>query len=142
MTDLISTLSTPLNTVETTFRFWCLYRYLVHELGNTSSRYSMGEGPPIKAGQPEPSLHLEIACGNHHIYEDLNESSLARPGRSQQLEIPLSLNSKRAACFSSPAGFSSSTGFFTRRGDFKARKDSIVRLIFCKCKDFTNPPDF
>jgi hypothetical protein len=102
----------------------------------TSSRYSTGEGSPIKAGQPEPSLHLETACENHHIYEDLNKSSSARPGRSQQLEIPPSLNSKQAACFSSP------TGFFTRRGDFNARKDSIVRLIFCKRKDFTNPPDF
>jgi hypothetical protein len=31
-----------------------------------------------------------------HIYEDLNESSSASPGGSQQLEIPLSPNSKRA----------------------------------------------
>jgi hypothetical protein len=34
-----------------------------------------------------------------HIYEDLNESSSASPGGSQQLEIPPSLNSKRAANF-------------------------------------------
>jgi hypothetical protein len=33
-------------------------------------------------------------------------------------------------------------GFFTRRGDFNARKDSITRLIFCRRKDFVNPPDF
>jgi hypothetical protein len=32
-----------------------------------------------------------------HIYEDLNESSSASPGGSQQLEIPPSLNRKRAA---------------------------------------------
>jgi hypothetical protein len=107
-----------------------------------------GKGLPIKAGQPEPSLHLETACEIHHIYEDLNESSSVRPGRSQKLEIPPSLNSKQAACFSSPAGFSSDAGFsskrgfFARRGDFNARKDSIVRLIFCKRKDFINPPDF
>jgi hypothetical protein len=101
-----------------------------------------GKGPPIKAGQPEPSPHLETACEIHHIYEDLNESSSARPGRSQQLEIPPSLNSKQVACFSSPAGFSSDAGFFTRRRDFNSRKDSIVRLIFCKRKDFSNPPDF
>ncbi len=31
-----------------------------------------------------------------HIYEDLNESSSASPGGSQQLEIPPSPNSKRA----------------------------------------------
>ncbi len=32
-----------------------------------------------------------------HIYEDLNKSSSASPGGSQQLEIPPSPNSKRAA---------------------------------------------
>jgi hypothetical protein len=91
---------------------------------------------------------LGTVCEIHHIYEDLNESSSATPGRSQQLEIPLSLNNKQAACFSSPAGFfsdagfSSKRGFFARRGDFNARKDSIVCLIFCKRKDFINPPDF
>jgi hypothetical protein len=107
-----------------------------------------GKGPPIKAGQPEPSLHLGTACEIHHIYKDLNESSSARPGRSQQLEIPASLNSKQVTCFSSPTGFSSDAGFsskrefFARCWDFNARKDSIVRLIFCKGKDFINPPDF
>ncbi len=34
-----------------------------------------GKGPPIKAGRPEPSPHLETACEIHHIYEDMNESS-------------------------------------------------------------------
>ncbi len=37
--------------------------------------------------------HLETICEIHHIYKDLNESSSARPGRSQQLEITPSLNS-------------------------------------------------
>jgi hypothetical protein len=84
-----------------------------------------------------------------HIYEDLNESSSAIPGGSQQLEIPPSLNSKWAA------SFFQSCWFFTRRGDFNTRQDSIVRLFFCKapifCKSawffgnrqyFSNPPDF
>jgi hypothetical protein len=31
-----------------------------------------GRGPPIKAGQPEPSLHLETTCEIHHIYEEQN----------------------------------------------------------------------
>jgi hypothetical protein len=31
-----------------------------------------GKGPPIEAGQPEPSSHLETTCEIHHIYEDLN----------------------------------------------------------------------
>jgi hypothetical protein len=61
-----------------------------------NSQYGTGERVPIKAGQPKPYLHLETTCGNHHIYEDLNKSSSARPGRSQQLEIPTSLNSKAA----------------------------------------------
>ncbi len=84
-----------------------------------------------------------------HIYEDLNESSSASPGGSQQLEIPPSLNSKRAA------NFFQIRWVFTRRGDFNARQDSIVRLYFCKtptfCKSanifmrrqhFGNPPIF
>ncbi len=84
-----------------------------------------------------------------HIYEDLNESSSASPGGSQQLEIPPSINSKRAA------SFFQFHRFFTRRGDFNARQDSIVCLFFCEtptfCKSacfsvrrqyFPNPPDF
>jgi hypothetical protein len=62
-----------------------------------------------------------------HIYDDLNESSSASPGGSQQLEIPPSLNSKRAA------------NFFQIRcqhGDFNTRQDSIVRLFFCKAPTF------
>ncbi len=65
-----------------------------------------------------------------HIYEDLNESSSARPGGSQQLEIPPSRNSKQAA------SFFRSHWFFTRRGDFNARQDFIVRLFFCKAPRF------
>ncbi len=63
--------------------------------------------------------HLETTWEIHHIYEEQNESSSARPGRSQQLEIPPSLNSKQAACFSSfasiytNAGFSPGTGIST-----------------------------
>jgi hypothetical protein len=65
-----------------------------------------------------------------HIYEDLNESSSASPGGSQQLEIPPSLNTKRAA------SFFQFRWFFTRREDFKARQDSIVRLFFCSVPIF------
>jgi hypothetical protein len=62
---------------------------------------STGETPPIKAVRPEPSDHLRSTCtrGNT-IYEDLNESSSARLGESQQLEILPSPNSKRAQNFS------------------------------------------
>ncbi len=65
-----------------------------------------------------------------HIYEDLNESSSASPGGSQQLEILPSLNSKRAASILQSRWFS------TRRGDFNARQDSIVRLFFCEAPIF------
>jgi len=45
-----------------------------------------------------------------HIYEDLNESSSARPGGSQQLGIPPSPNSKRTPNFSAD--------ILARRGNF------------------------
>jgi hypothetical protein len=38
----------------------------------TNSRYSTGESPPIKAGQPELPPHLETTCEIHHINEEQN----------------------------------------------------------------------
>ncbi len=69
-----------------------------------------------------------------HIYEDLNESSSASPGGSQQLEIPPSPNSKQAANLF--------RWYFSRRGDFNARQDSIVRLYFGGRQYFVYPPIF
>jgi hypothetical protein len=46
-------------------------------VGRYKQPVQYGKGLPIKAGQPEPSLHLETACETHHIYEDLNKSSSA-----------------------------------------------------------------
>jgi hypothetical protein len=100
-----------------------------------------GKEPPIKAGQPEPSPHLEIACEIHHIYEDLNESSSARPGRSQQLEILPSLNSKQADCFSSPAGISSDAGFSPGTGISTPAK-ILSSPDFQQTQGFLNPPVF
>jgi hypothetical protein len=40
--------------------------------GRYKQQVQYGRGPPIKAGQPEPSSHLETACEIQHIYEDLN----------------------------------------------------------------------
>jgi hypothetical protein len=48
---------------------------------------------------------------NQHIYEDLNQSSSARLGGSQQLEILPSPNSKRAPGFSAQ--------ILDRRGNFR-----------------------
>jgi hypothetical protein len=45
------------------------------------------------------AVHLSLwvyMSENQHIYEDLNESSSARPGGSQQQEIQPSLNNKAA----------------------------------------------
>jgi hypothetical protein len=33
----------------------------------------MGESPPIKAGQKEPTLHLETTCWRFNINEEENE---------------------------------------------------------------------
>jgi hypothetical protein len=67
----------------------------------TTGRYSLGETPPTKAEWPEPSDHLRSTCLRiNTIYEDLNKSSSARLGGSQQLEILPSLNSRRAPYFS------------------------------------------
>ncbi len=81
--------------------------------GGRYNQYGTGESPPIKAGQLESYLHLGTVLDIHHIYEDLNESSSARPGGSQQLEIPPSLNSKQVACFSASAGFSMAAGILS-----------------------------
>ncbi len=79
------------------------------------------------------AVHLSLGVcmrERQHIYEDLNDSSSASPGGSQQLEIPLSPNSKRAS------NFFQIHWYFTRRGDFNARQDSIVRLYFCQTPTF------
>ncbi len=122
------------------------FDFLIHFTcrAGTSSRYSTGEIPPNKAGEPGLCMRLR-----QHIYEDLNESSSASPEGSQQLEIPPSPNSKRAA------NFFQIRWFFTRRGHFNTRQDSIVRLYFCetltfykpayfsvRCQYFPNPPIF
>ncbi len=71
---------------------------------------------------------------NQHIYEDLNESSSARPGGSQQWKILPSPNSKRAPNFSAQ--------ILTRRWDFKVRHSSIVRLNFTRPINSVYPPKF
>ncbi len=64
---------------------------------NTTGRCSTGETPPIKAERSEPSDHLRSTwTRGDTTYEDLNESSSARLGGSQQLEILPSPKSKKA----------------------------------------------
>ncbi len=67
-----------------------------------SGRYKQ----PVQYGRDSAHKSRAVLAGlslgvcmreRHHIYEDLNESFSASPGGSQQLEIPPSPNSKRAA---------------------------------------------
>ncbi len=60
----------------------------------TISRYSMGESPPIKAGLKELIPHLESTCTRFNTSARKRTRSSAGPERSQQLQIPPSLNSK------------------------------------------------
>ncbi len=87
----------------------------------TSSRYSTGESPPIKAGHWGTIPHLETTCSRFNTSMRRRTCSLAGPGRSQQLEILPSLNSKEF--FSGPPTFLLRQHFhghwyFTRRKDF------------------------
>jgi hypothetical protein len=72
-----------------------------------------------------------------HIYEDLDKSSSARQGGSQQLEILPSPNSKRAPNFS--AQILTRRRNLPRRGDFNVRHSSIVRLNFYQAHKFCIP---
>ncbi len=77
------------------------YAEIFTSRAGTTGQYSTGETPPIKAEGSEPSDHLRSTCTRiNTIYEDLNESSSAKLGGSQQLEILPSPNSKRAPDFS------------------------------------------
>jgi hypothetical protein len=95
-----------------------------------------GKGPPIKAGHPELSPHLETICEIHHIYEDLNvlishtreKSAAGNSAKPKQYAGRLLFQFRQLFY---------KRGFFTRRSDFNARKDSIVRLFFSKRKDFS-----
>jgi hypothetical protein len=98
-------------------------------------QYGTGSAHKSRAAWAVSSLGICMR-ERQHIYEDLNESSSASPGGSQQLEIPPSLNSKRTA------NFFQFRWFFTWRGDFNARQDSIDRLFSARRQHFVNPPIF
>ncbi len=77
---------------------------------------------------------------NQHIYEDLNESSSARPGGSQQLEILPSPNRKRTPNFS--------TQILARRRNFTSAEISTSAIVLSYVWIFTRrlnsvyPPKF
>ncbi len=108
---------------------WASAEILTSRAG-TTGRYSTGETPPIKAERPGPSDHFRSTCTRvNTIYEDLNESSSARLGGSQQLEILPITNSKRAHNFPAwvliGAEILEAQQFCWRR-DFNVRLSSIA----------------
>jgi hypothetical protein len=124
--------------------------YILACRAGTSSRYSTGETPPIKAGQPGLCSHLGTAWERGNISTRIWTRAL----QPAQEEVS-SWRFPQAQTVSGPPTFSRSADFFSRRGDFNARQDSIVRLYFCKtpifCKSvylsvrrqyFPNPPIF
>ncbi len=90
------------------------------------SRYSTGEGPPIKAGQPEPSSHLATTCENHHINEEQN---VLISGTREKSAVGDSAEQAGSLLFQL-------CQYFTRRGDFNGRKDFTIGLISFTPKDF------
>jgi hypothetical protein len=119
---------------------------------------------PVQYGRV--SAHKSWALGNHssfgdymfeihHINEEenvLNEEEnmlISGTRRSQQLEIPLSLNSKQPACFSSSAGISIATGISPGARilpsawfSLAARISSFFAMIFGIRHDFHLHRDF
>ncbi len=73
---------------------------------------------------------------NQHIYEDLNESSSARLGGSQQQEIPPSLNSK-AAWFSAGANILDTRQYFGHPPIFW----TLAKILGIR-QNFRHPPEF
>ncbi len=100
--------------------------YILACWAGTSSWYSTGGTPPIKAGRLKLCFHL----GSTWQRGNISTSSSASPGGSQQLEIPLSPNSKRAA------NIFQISWYFSRRRDFNVPQDSIGRLYFYQTPTF------
>jgi hypothetical protein len=61
---------------------------------SVAGRYSTGESPPIEAGHLELLPHLESTCTQFNTSTTKRKRPSAGPERSQQLQIPPSLNRK------------------------------------------------
>ncbi len=103
--------------------------YILACPAGTTSRYSTGETPPIKAERPRLWSHLGSTClrGN---------TSTRIWTRTVQEEVS-SWRFRRAQIVSGPPNFSAD--IFARRGDFNARQDSIVRLYSYQTPTFCIP---
>ncbi len=125
----------------------CAAAWLLDTRGNfdRSCRYNQpvqyGRDAAHKSRAAWAFRSLEVYMSEiQHIYEDLNESSSARPGGSQQWKILPSPNSKRAPNFS--AQIMTRRRNLPRRGDFNVRHSSIVGLNFTRCINSVYPPKF
>jgi hypothetical protein len=82
-----------------------------------SGQYSTGESPPIKAGHRKLPPHLESTCTRFNTSSRRRTRPSAGPERSQQLQIPPSLNSKAILQ--------------------RVRLLFLLRQHFCRCQHFS-----
>ncbi len=61
--------------------------------------------------QYQQKENVLISPSEENVLISKEKELISQTGRSQQLEIPPSLNSKQAACFSSSASFPTNEGF-------------------------------
>jgi hypothetical protein len=104
----------------------------------TTSRYSMGETPPIKAERPELGFHLGSTC----LRGSISTRILTRALQPDQEEVS-SWGFRRAQIVSGrqtfPPIFWLDAGILARRGDFNARQGPIVRPYFYQAPIFCIP---
>ncbi len=120
-------------------RIWTPVWILACRAG-TTSRYSTGETPPIKAERPELGSHLWSTClrGNtsmriwtRALQPDQEEVSSCRFCRAQIV----------SGCQTFPPIFWLCAEIFAMRRDFNARQGSIVRLYFYQTPIFCIPSE-
>ncbi len=122
-------------------KFWTLTEILTGRAG-TTSRYSTGETPPIKAEWPEPSDHSRSTC----LRGNTSTRIWTRALQPDQEEVS-SWGFCQAQIVSGgqtfPPIFWLGAGILPRRGDFNARHSPIVRLnVFTRRLYFVYPPKF
>ncbi len=118
-------------------RFWTPAWILTDRAG-TTSRYSMGETPPIKAEWSELDSHL----GSTFLRGSISTRIWTRALQPDQEEVS-SWRLCRAQIVSGRQTFTQifwlGAEIFTRRGDFNARQGPIVRLYFYQAPIFCIP---
>jgi hypothetical protein len=118
-------------------RIWTPAGILACQAG-TTSRYSTGETPPIKAERPELGSHL----GSTSLRGSTSTRIWTRALQPDQEEVS-SCRFRRAQIVSGhqtfPQTFWLGAEIFARHGDFNAHQGSIVRLYFYQAPIFCIP---